>query len=123
MKKIIEKIKKNGSKITRPRKEILDYLAQAKQPLSAQEIHSCLKGINLASVYRNLKLFKKLAIVQTEPGESEEKYCLALKPHHHIICSACGYSESIRCNHNFIHKNFTDIKHQLKLTGLCRKCS
>ncbi len=118
----MEKLKNSGNKLTKARREILAVLEQVTQPISAQAIHSHLKGVDLASVYRNLKLFKDISVVHVELGGKEEKYCLGLEPHHHITCSGCGYSESIKCNHKFTHNNFSFIKHQLSLTGICRKC-
>ena len=122
MENIIQIIRQKGCKLTKPRQAVLDVLEKSDQPMSARLIHEKLKGADLVSVYRSLKLFKALGIVQAEKIGNEEKYCLAGEPHHHIICEKCGYMESIKCDHEYVNKNFTDIKHQLTLSGVCHKC-
>jgi Fur family ferric uptake transcriptional regulator len=113
-----------GYKLSEPRFLILDFLKKSHGPLSAQEISKQLKSINLASVYRSLGLFTELEIVNSELIGTEKKYCLAKTAHHHIICVKCGYLERVECNHAFTNiKNFTNIKHQLTLSGLCHKCA
>ena len=122
MEKLIANIKRSGNRLTKPRLDVLKALQKSEIPLSAQEIHTKLKGVDLASVYRSLKLFKELGAVQAEAIGGGEKYCLAVHPHHHIICEKCGHMESVECTHKFAHKNFSAIKHHLTLTGICRHC-
>ena len=116
-------IKKAGYKLTKPRKEIFKLLKKNHTPLSADMIHKKIKHIDLASVYRVLKLFQKLNIVQNDQIQNEQRFYLGRKPHHHIICEKCGHLECVPCHHLFTIKNFYNIKHQIKLTGLCNKCS
>ena len=119
-KKLIEA----GYKLTKPRLAILVFLAKASQPYSAQEIATKVKGIDLVSVYRNLTLFSNLDIVHEDIFLKEKKYCLADSPQHHIVCRLCGHTERIECHHDYFNKvnNFSDIKHQLMLSGVCNNC-
>lgn len=116
-------LKQAGYKLTKPREAILKFLQKNHTPLSATDIHKKLDNINLASIYRTLKLFTKLKIIQQEFINNENYYYLADKKHHHIICRNCGYLECIPCKHYFKIKNFSEIDHQIILTGLCNKCS
>lgn len=124
MQKIKAKLSNSGYKITKPRVDILSFLEKANKPYSAQEIFKKIKNVDLASVYRALTLFAKLDIVNEEIFDKEKKYCLATDPHHHIVCRKCDKMETMKCEHNYSNKfkNFSNIKHQLVLTGVCNKC-
>ncbi|MCF7820775.1 MAG: transcriptional repressor [Candidatus Pacebacteria bacterium] len=120
---IEKKLKQAGYKLTKPRLEIIKALSLLKTPISAQVLSKKIKKIDRASVYRTLNLFFDLGLVNKETVNREALYCLAIVPHHHIVCRNCGYIESIPCRHEFENiKNFKDIRHQLTLSGLCSKC-
>jgi Fe2+ or Zn2+ uptake regulation protein len=114
---------KSGYKLTKPRWRFLDCLREETELLSARDIFKKTKSIDQASVYRSLGLFEKLGLVNVEVFNKEKLYCLADKPHHHIICRICGRVEKFPCTHKFNkYKDFTEIKHQLTLYGVCSKC-
>jgi len=124
MKKIQDIIIKAGYKITAPRLRILEKLKQEHDPVSARNLHKKLENINLASIYRALNLFEELRLVNVELLDKEKLYCISGEPHHHIVCQKCGHMEEIACTHSFHNiKNFSNIHHQLTLSGLCNKCS
>ncbi|MDX9893507.1 MAG: Fur family transcriptional regulator [Patescibacteria group bacterium] len=124
MEKIYETLRKKGYKLTAPRLAVLKALTKQHKPLSAQAVWQQTAGINLASVYRSLNLFKKLNLVNAEKFNNEEIYCLSTNhAHHHIICEKCGYIQTFKCTHKFKIKNFTNIRHQLILVGICNKCN
>lgn len=120
-----EKIQKAGYKLTRQRLMVLDLLKKNHKPLNAKQIFNKLNNkIDLASVYRILHLFKSMDIVFEERLNHKEYYYLGKKQHHHIICKKCGYAECLPCKHLFENiKNFTDISHNLSISGICKKCS
>ncbi|MDP3899626.1 MAG: Fur family transcriptional regulator [bacterium] len=123
MENLIQTLKKQKIKLTKPREHVLGVLSRTHHPISAQAIFQEIKKIDLASVYRTLSLLEKLSLVHIEVINQEKLYCLETRPHHHIICQNCGYTKSFDCEHLFNKvKNFTNIKHQLTLTGLCEKC-
>lgn len=124
MDKLKQKLIEAGYKITKPRLAVLEYLGDSHTSISARDLHKKLKHFDRASVYRTLNLFEDLHLVNVEIVDKEKIYCLADEPHHHIICKKCGYMEKIECNHSFGHfKNFTNVHHQLTLTGVCNKCA
>ncbi len=116
------KLKQAGYKITAPRQRIIGLLTKHKHPLSASQIHQYLSNINLASIYRNVKLLTNLKIIYQEIINQEIFYYLDKKPHHHIVCEKCGRTECLPCVHKFQIRNFKNISHQLTLTGLCNNC-
>jgi Fe2+ or Zn2+ uptake regulation protein len=124
MTKAEQKIIKTGYKMTAPRLAVIEHLSSTHSPISARDLHQKIKTVDQASVYRALNLFEELQIVNVEMVNKEKLYCLADEPHHHIICRKCGHMESIICEHHFNQlKNFTNIYHQLTLTGVCNKCN
>lgn len=124
MQDIIKQITKAGYKITAPRLAVINYLNKKAQPVTVKDILVNLKKADQASVYRTLKLLEDLKIVKSEILNREKLYCLGNEDHHHVICLKCNYIESIPCQHHFDNiKNFTQINHQLTLTGVCKKCS
>ncbi|MBU0546179.1 transcriptional repressor [Patescibacteria group bacterium] len=124
MKKTVAKLTQAGYKMTKARLAILNFLSTHHSPISARNLHKKNKTFDRASVYRTLNLFEDLHIVNVEVIEKEKLYCFAEKPHHHIICTKCGYTESVKCSHNLGNfKNFKDVYHQLTLTGTCKKCT
>ena len=120
-----EIIKKIGYKLTKPRLLVLEILEKDHKPLSAKTIHTKLqKKVDLASIYRTIRLFQKLKILFEERINDKQYYYLAKKQHHHIICRKCGYAECIPCRHIFSKiTNFSNIFHKLSLSGICNKCS
>jgi len=125
MKKYLDKIKKFGHKITYQRMEVLKILMRHEELLTAQGLHLKLKNrIDLASVYRTIKLLKDLKIIFEEKIGNQSFYYLSDNPHHHIMCKMCGYIQCVPC-HQEIPKieNFTNISHQISLKGICKKCN
>lgn len=120
-----EILKEFGYKVTKPRKIVIDFLVKQKKPVSAQYIFAKIKkNLDKVTVYRVLKVLEEINIVFTERNKKEFLYYIANYQHHHIVCTKCGKSECVPCNHVFNKiKNFNNIKHQLILTGLCNKCN
>jgi Fur family transcriptional regulator, ferric uptake regulator len=124
MGKTLQKIFPALGKMTKQRLEVLDILAAYGKPISARGIHEKVKHADLASVYRTLNLLEEKSLVNMEIVRKEKLYCLATEPHHHIFCKICGYAEEVVCGHSFgKFKNFSDVHHQLTLTGICAKCA
>jgi Fur family transcriptional regulator, stress-responsive regulator len=121
---IIDKLKQAGFRITKPRKEVIDELKKHHEPISAQELHHKLGGVDLVSIYRVLEVLEEIGEVQREESRGAARYFLSSDLHHHITCRKCGKVECVPCDHGFsIVKGFKEIKHQLSLIGTCLACS
>ena len=122
MKKVL---KNNGLKTTPGRLEILRTLSINDKPKTAEEIYKKLKKqYNLVTIYRNLEKFEEKKIIFKESINKKDFYYLAKTQHHHIICRRCEKIECVPCSRQKFHiKNFSQIKHQLLLTGICSKCA
>lgn len=121
----MEKVLKNkGLKVTPGRLEILEVLSSDDKPKTAEDVYKKLKKkYDLVTIYRNLEAFEDKGIIFKESVNKKDFYYLAQSQHHHIVCRTCEKMECIPCSHEkFSIKNFSQIKHQLLLTGICKKC-
>jgi Fur family peroxide stress response transcriptional regulator len=87
--------------------------------------------LSLATVYRNLTIFKQEGIVVSlgKIGGSE-RFDGNIKPHSHFICQQCGlitdYEDSFMPTLSAIQNNIVAIgkvdKYEVNLYGTCIKC-
>ena len=92
----INRIPKTDRATTRQRRLFLDTLGEAKGPMDARELyHRVMEKdprISLATVYRNLRLFKELGVV--DERRLDEAHCYyeikGSTEHYHMVCIACG---------------------------------
>lgn len=87
--------------------------------------------INLATVYRTLKEFKKTGIVEELHLEEEHHHYENAEKHmhHHLICEKCGTisdfttEETGRMSNHVKQKySFFAKKVQIHIRGICKKC-
>ena len=83
-----------GTKQFRKRNAILECLRSTDTHPSADMVHDMLRpdhpDISLATVYRNLSLFKKQGLIQSVATVSGiERFDANTEPHVHFICSGC----------------------------------
>ncbi len=130
---LLEKLKKQGYRLTKPREEIVKVLKD--YPHSVQELFDELKlkkvSIDLASVYRSLELFAKMGIIQeVELGEGKKRYELIDENHHHhhLVCNNCGTIEDVEIEEEKVlsevnkKSKFKVQKHRLEFFGICENC-
>jgi Fur family ferric uptake transcriptional regulator len=130
--------KDKGLKKTKQRNEIVEMIAHAKQPLTAEEIYLKLTKlkivINLSTVYRTLETLVSKGVLTkvTLDNEAKNRYELVEgdEHHHHLICLTCNKIVSIElCPLDLFEKqvaksyDFIVKKHKLELYGYCDKCS
>jgi Fur family ferric uptake transcriptional regulator len=124
-----------GRPVTSQRTLLLNILRKANKHLDADELHRLAKKkeprISLATVYRNLKLFKDLGLItESGLGDTHSHYEITDKAHHHhLICLNCG--KIIEFSNPLIKKAIADIQKesgyditsiQLKIEGYCPEC-
>ncbi len=121
--------------VTAQRQLLLDILRQASSHLDAKEIYQRAierdRHISLATVYRNLRLFKELGLVD-EIRLDEIHCCYEIKrstEHYHLLCTSCG--RVIEFRSPLIAKLVAEVEHNrgfqtnravLHLEGYCQKC-
>ena len=128
-------LRENNHKLTRPRRAVLDIIAQADHHLTPAEIFRQARAkklrLGLTSVYRTLDLLVDLGYLQRIHFEEGcHSYAPVAKEHgHHLVCSNCGRAEEFAdCDLNALMKELqkkTGYKievHMLELMGLCPIC-
>ena len=125
----------NAGKQFRKRNAILACLRQSEAHPSAEDIYHSLQkehsDISLASVYRNLKLFKEEGlIVSLGSVNGVERLDGRVEPHVHFICTCCDavmdvpdveVPESVSCA--TIHSLGCRVENtRLVMTGICKNC-
>ena len=83
-----------ATKQFRKRNAILECLRSTDQHPSAETVHEMLRSehpdISLATVYRNLALFKKQGLIQSiGTVNGIERFDANTEPHVHFICTSC----------------------------------
>ncbi len=119
---------------TRQREAILAALRSAGRPLTPIEIAEradpIVNGINLATVYRNLKIMAESAqILTVECFGSSPRYEIAgLDHHHHFLCEDCNRLFDLPgCPatdfDRLVPQGFEVRNHHLQLAGRCGECA
>lgn len=122
-------------KRSKKREAILNVLRSTKEHPNADWIYMQIKkeypDISLATVYRNLAMFRKEgAIISVGNVNGHERYDADTSPHSHFICNKCG--RILDLNNLSVDKDVLDkiesnmdIKVEdctVVLSGLCKEC-
>jgi len=126
--KAIEALKKEGFKITKPRKWIVEFLSNNTSHPSAVDIYEQLrskdKNFSFATVYNTLEVLVKSGIVRQISADPKcSRFDPDLTNHAHFYCKKCGTVHDIFD----INIGFSGLKgeveeYQLNLFGTCEKC-
>ena len=83
---------RNGQRLTRTRRAVIDALFAARGPASVRELHAASPGVDLVTVYRALHWLVELKLVrEVVTATGGERYELVDGAHtHHLHCSGCG---------------------------------
>jgi Fe2+ or Zn2+ uptake regulation protein len=128
-----------AGRYTRPRRDLIETLAAAGQPMTVEEIHDRSPQLPLSSVYRNLAVFEDSGVVHRLVGNggfARFELAEALSGHHHhFLCISCGAMTDVelpqplereldrvmtRLGHA---EGFVIDSHQLDILGRCRACA
>jgi Fur family ferric uptake transcriptional regulator len=126
-------LKSHGYSLTKPRRVIFEHLLIADAQSMKQLSTALTSVLDRATIYRTIKLFEELGIVQRLT--IGWKYKLELSDvfhghHHHVSCVSCnsllpiaenGPIEKLIAEISSEH-NFHPIRHQLEIEGYCQDC-
>jgi len=127
-------LSKAGQRHTAQRALLLDLIYRSRGHIDAanlyQEARQKSSALSLSTIYRNLKLFKDLGLVQEHQfGNSTHYYEPQVQRHHHLVCLGCGRVFEFRCQstgklkHQLsIRKGFQVVDTEVRITGYCPKC-
>lgn len=119
----------------RKRNAILACLRESKAHPSAEALFQTLQhtnsDISLATVYRNLALFRQQGlVVSLGTVNGIERFDGRVDPHIHFSCSCCGCVEDVDSLSSLDSTSFSAQEQlgcrvdgiQLMLTGVCKNC-
>ncbi|MEA3361189.1 MAG: Fur family transcriptional regulator [Thermodesulfobacteriota bacterium] len=125
-----------GVSLTSQRKFLIELIRKAEGHISAKELYKLAvkknESISLATVYRNLKLFKDIGII--EERQFGKLYCYyELKQahsHQHVVCKHCGNVIEFETpllqkivEHVENNYSFNVVKAEIFLEGYCKECN
>jgi Fur family ferric uptake transcriptional regulator len=128
-----ERLRATNERLTSPRLITFRALAR-KAPLSTVKLVALLEGngINAATTYRNLALFRRLGVIQDIVADGQRLVELNEdfgSHHHHFWCTQCGKLQDF--DNPDIDKSIEELSgklgikitgHQLEMSGLCSSC-
>lgn len=128
-----ERLRTGGERVTSPRLLIFRALLR-KTPLTTVKLVGSLaaSGIDPATIYRNLTLFRRLGVIQDVVAGGQRLVELTEdfgSHHHHFWCTNCGRLQDF--DHPEVERYVQRVAselgikingHQLELSGLCTQC-
>lgn len=135
VRKIIDRYKGKGFKLTPQRIAILKFLEGNTGHPTAEDIFIEIKKkhptVSFATVYNTIQALKDRGDLLEVTIDPERKHFDPNpSPHHHIICTACGrigdifvdYSAALTLPEETL-KEFTPTGNHIDFHGVCRDCS
>lgn len=129
-------LKKQGLKLTRERKELLEQVLDQKKHFDSDSLYETIrkKGSRIArdTVYRTMPLLLECGVLQKSVGDGRKEYFerTDLKGHHdHMVCIVCGnviefHSDTLEELQDRLAEEyrFELIFHDHRLFGRCANC-
>lgn len=121
-------------RLTRQRERIVDYLLNAEQHVTQEDIYRALKnkGIGKVTVFRTLKMLEECRLVErvTSPHGLPKFEIKHERPHHdHLICIECGAIREVQWpgveriqEKTCKALQFYPLWHRHEMFGRCREC-
>jgi Fe2+ or Zn2+ uptake regulation protein len=131
---IFQKIRLEGGRITKVRKETLHFLAQRECLASLAAILAHLKkmGIlpNRSTIFRELLYLTQHNIILKNTIAGTDYYEIPCQHHHHLICLRCKQIKKVSACTTLEkqeaaiakHNHFQILNHSLEFYGYCQKC-
>jgi Fur family ferric uptake transcriptional regulator len=131
-----QRLRQDGSRLTRPRRAVAHVMAEAESVLTPEDVHaraaSACPGIGLVTVYRTLDLLAELGYVSRVHLEANcHGYARRDLDHgHHVICRRCqtvvefpGTEDLSPLVRRVARRTGFRVEgHLLELVGLCPSC-
>ena len=131
----IQKLQKNGMRITAQREAIVEILLQSEKALEPIEVYDLTRqkhpSLGMVTVYRTMECLEELGLLQKVHQDSGcNKYLKVKEGHNHLmVCRKCGkavYFKGLDMEaqfENIAHQyGFNLEEHWLQLNGLCQQC-
>ena len=128
-------MKEAGFKYTKKREAMLTFLQQEDKYTSAREVYEHMDrqyaGISYDTIYRNLKDFSDIHLLEETELNGEKKFRFhcnhhELGHHHHFICTSCGATrEILMCPMDYFKDQLVGCQiegHRFEIFGKCDLC-
>ncbi|NJK78699.1 MAG: transcriptional repressor [Chloroflexaceae bacterium] len=133
--RVEEMLISSGQRLTMPRRAILDWIAHADAPFTAETLVDELVDQRNASsrptVYRTVEWLRSAGwIARVQSDGPEHTYARMLPGHyHHAVCTDCGTTlvvpgcEAINSLTTLLQQQGFEVQgHILELFGICERC-
>ena len=120
---------------TKTRCRITRFLQDSSSPVTVEELHGALPGIDLSTIYRNIeRMVEEGTLLQfAGTGNTKASYQLpreeACHHHLHLKCTICGKVIHLDCEqmrefteHIKLHHGFSLSCDDTVLYGICQDC-
>lgn len=133
----MDRLRSEAGRVTRSRRVVLEALVRLQRPSTPKQIAGAVGGevCDLATVYRSLKLFERMGLVQrVELGDGLARFEIADDDvhghhHHHLICRECGRIVKLEdCILADVERAlarryaYAEVRHRLEFFGICPDC-
>ncbi|ADG07075.1 Fur family transcriptional regulator [Kyrpidia tusciae] len=129
----LDKLRKQGLKLTGQRKMILQILLTENRYMSAKELIDQVQEqyphISYDTIYRNLRMLRDEHMIEEsmfEDGSARFRIRCADPHHHHFICTRCGATIPIEaCPMELTvpaPEGFLVQSHRFEVFGVCGQC-
>ncbi|MFD1430172.1 Fur family transcriptional regulator [Lacticaseibacillus mingshuiensis] len=132
----IARMKDNGLRVTKQRRDMVAYLAKHEESYVKvtsvdQYMRSRYPGLSHDTIYRNVKEFQKLGILESDVENEQaiiKLQCDFNHPHHHhFICTNCHRVQELQmCPLDYFEDQVPGAKissHNFELYGICADCA
>jgi Fe2+ or Zn2+ uptake regulation protein len=133
-KKLVQVFKANNYSLTSQREKILEFLLTTNDHMTIQDICNAIDDPNVsqATIYRNLKLFLKLGLVNRININSADYYEMSDQDesgHFHLTCKKCNQIIEIKDISSKSIEELIEERFGFKVTktdivfkGICSEC-
>jgi Fe2+ or Zn2+ uptake regulation protein len=132
---MVEMQELKGQRTTNQRRLLLDLLRHSEGHLDADELYRLAKEreprLSLSTVYRTLRLFKELGLIEERRFAEEHHHYEAKEKteHHHLVCLGCGkvvefeYPLTDRMKEDVGRQSgFEILGAEVYMEGYCQRC-
>jgi Fe2+ or Zn2+ uptake regulation protein len=120
-------LRSRGQRVTLPRLMVHNFVANAPQHVTADDIHREFPTLSFATIYSTLDLLEELGLVRrVSTMEGAAVYDSRTDPHDHALCRNCGRMfdvEPSQVGAGNMPAGFRVERAQVQFVGLCADCS
>ncbi|MPZ48689.1 MAG: transcriptional repressor [Dehalococcoidia bacterium] len=128
---LVDKLRDQGFKITHPRYQVIERVADRDANFTAEELAAELAPVGRATVYRTIKLLVDQGLLcRVVLGDGSICYRSShLAHHHHLVCLSCGATEDVHLSdvEAVIDRvrgatSYEVVSHRIEVYGFCPRC-